>query len=663
MTMTLPAGAYWSNNVTVNPAISLEAFPRETMPFLPAGEYQFAVVPMGDNLCVGPMSPVFTTTLNRPSNVAFRPRFPLREPSSGYLMLSKLATDTDWKIGGLPSGQSYYKRMPFPIYAHGGHRYNNFKFNGLPWYTSQQPGLNDGYYNVGPAFGALRKDLVNRMPLSAPEFAPDISIISDVENIPVYVSISFVDFLGRETGLLPILTLPARPDLESSLGTVVQFVRRYAVPMQCAGVYVYAGFSTDTMTRQPLLDREAAPGESLEPEYLWPRHLSTYVLNKIVNSGIYNAPSEVVASPFNAIQKRLEAGDWRISYDQSSYNQYGPMVLPYNGSFPWGYDRVIGTDWEYAEFIHKTDCGGIPLVTAKSELVVVESYCDRLRNARFISQTSLAALASNDYSGGQAFSFLAESCRFRTDSPEGIGIEVNDASSAGSGSHTASEWRVKNCEISAANPIKVEGNQTGMFAFTDYCEFGGNGSNSRYPADTAALIYHCAPAHMLFRDVKGVNGLQRSLAILGGNNASTLLIDTIFVDAGINVFFTFQGIYGGDVTLSGMGAINSPDSLEWVRKTEAPIGLRVRVRTKNIRYDHKNSSISFLLNQLLTESDREDAQVVTMTPGLWQQKGIPVVNDQGWDWSIKQQGVYQYGDAAIADGIALLTPNDLIQSP
>lgn len=661
-TTTLPPGYYWGPKLqTPGQLINLGG---QSWPALQPGYYDFATMPVGDNLSIAKDSAITQVVLDKACDVSIMPRFRYNEPSCGFVIVKRGpypdATTPEanrgvWKLNGIGSGL-VRGRVFAPIYAHSGARYGRYNVNGYPWVGEGFfPSIDDPWWNnnaapVGPKLFWKNE----REPVVPAAQGPDITVLSAVENRNVYVSITFVDMFGRETSPSTPLMIPAIPNGGNRWITAG---RNYPALMGTCGVYVYAGYSPDTMTRQPVLDYIGS-----QNKYLWPLWLNQYLLHKIENTGIYPVapPPYGVGSVINWPQKQIVDKKKVIVYAQDNYDLYCPIILDYDYQ---NFGRILGNANKNCTFTHKsTFIDGRPLQT-DIPMVLFQNQKDRLCDATFISNTALVGVAFSDFSGGQAFSPEIERCKFFLYGQETCGILVDECSSVWNGNHTASEARIKNSWFTATIPVKMEGNQTAKNRFTEMCEFWGTGL-TRYPADTA-VFYLGSPNDFDFMEVAGLGGTFRSIVtMVGYSGQPRFTLSEFFIDQGCPVYVTFSSYQGGTAQFLGGERINT-HSQTWARMAEAPHALNANVVFDGVRIIDQTSSIGFNLNQLSIYSDNPFVEVVAPSEEYWLSKGMgleypaPGATDNGayYDFRRKRTSRYAMGYTDLPNSILVTLPS------
>ena len=644
----LPEGLYWSQPIAA-PTQPLLAGARQSVSGLAPGLHDFACVPIGDNWALPEVGPVATVTLDRVSNVSVMPRFPFNEPSSGFLILHRgpyLAGAEDrgpWDVCSLPSGQGF-RLFPMPAYTHVGGRYDRYGSNGYPYIPGGgYPGPGSWYWGTnsqGPSRFAG-----GRQPVVSAELPPDVTVTSSTPNKTVYVAYSLVDCFGRETALSPVCEVGGTFWFVSEEhGTIINLCRNVPLPMGTAGIYLYAGLTAETLTRQPILNYEGSAAK-----YLWPKWLACYPVHRVIDTGIINNPAANVASVFNEIQHKIEAGEKYITFDKPSYDLYCTLDLPYaDDPVEENKPRTVGDGFRRTKFIPKNTLGGCPIIT-DCPMVHCENFGDRLQGASFDSPWHSAGITFTDcVNGGRAMSTTLNHCSFVLRAADTYGLLVDERCSIAVGLHTCSELEVIGCEFTATNPVKLEGNQTAKVRFSNGCSFSGNGV-TRYQADTTGLIYQCASPDVQFNGVKGVNGAFRTLIGMRGVSGSTSVqLRDFYVDAGCNVVATIAGYDGASLVIKDGGAINQ-GARPWQRLVEAPIARNVRANVGGFYISGATSSVSFMLNQLAIVTDFPVAEVVTPTEFSWIAKTMPLVNEQGFDYTVKPKFSRSIGMSDVVD--------------
>lgn len=664
--MAIPAGYTWSPKIP-DPA-QLKPLFRNVGTVLQPGYYDFATIPVGDNWALAKGGAYSQIKLDNQCDVSIMPRFPVDEPSSGFLIVKRGPYASEsmqeemrgaWEINSLPSGL-VYPRASVPAYGHCGARYDRYNTNGYAWLgQGNYPSVDSPYWETTPPVGAKKFWTNERIPVTPSAIGPDLTVLSSIPNRPVFVSITIVDMLGRETR-------PSTPLLVDALqasptwGTYLGVSRDYPVPMGSCGFYVYAGFTPTEMYRQPVLDYKGSL-----PKYLWPLWLQQFILQDVVNTGIRPVPPTVngVASVLNHIQKQIVDGKNTIDYGSLNYDLYCPMILPYN---PVNFGRIIGNTNKTCTFTHRSIFPDGRKLQTDIPLLYIQNQKDKICDAEFKSDTAIAGVTFSDFSGGQAFSDTIERCKFYLAGPETYGFLVDERCSVWWGNHTVSETRIKECWFVATTPVKVEGNQTAKIRFTNMCSFYSTG-NTRYKADTVGVVYACSPNDFDFMDLEGINGDFRSVVCMGGMaGPPRVTISEFFIDRGCPVYVTFSSYAGGTAQFIGGERINS-HSQNWARLAEAPHTLNANVVFNGVRTTDQTSSISFMLNQLSLDLDFPVAEVVSPNETLWASKGMmleypaPGATDNGayYDFRRKKTKSFNFGYSDVPNSVPFVVNNTL----
>lgn len=657
---TLPSGYWWSPKIPA-PA-QLKPMFRYFWGVMSPGYYDCATVPIGDNWSLATGGAFTTVRIDSSCDVSYNARFPQNEPSAGYFMIQRgpyaspevaEAQRGAWRINCSPAGL-VFRRLSAPVYGHTGSRFDRYNTNGYAWLGEGfYPTIDSGYWNKGTPVGPKKFYKQERILVTPSQLGPDITILSNVQNRPVYISITIVDMLGRETNPSPALMVDYTQP--SAGGSYIGVYRDYDVPMGSCGFYLYAGYSPDTMTRQPVLNYVGST-----PKYMWPIWLQQFILHDIVNTGIKPKPPTVdgVASVLCSPQKQYVDGKMVITYNESEYNLYCPFILRYDSS---KFGRILGNHNKTCIFKHQSKwLDGRPIMT-DIPLLYIQNQRDKIYDASFQSDTALVGVTFSDWSGGQGFSDTIERCGFYLAGEDTYGFLVDNRCSMWEGNHTASETRIKECQFVATIPVKVEGNQTAKIRFTNMCGFYATG-NTRYKANTVGIVYACSPNDFDFMDVEGVNGAFRSIVgchPMAGDTRVT--ISEFFIDQGCPVYASISSYQPSTVQFIGGERINA-HSQDWARLVEAPTALGAVVKFDGVRITGQASAISFQLNQLSLNLDSPLAELIIPNDSVWLQRGLqfeypaPNAKDNGAYYNFKDKRTLRFtaNYADVNDSIKLV---------
>lgn len=615
MALTLRKGYSWGPLLTKPSKLSLSQILNHGN--LEPGLYDVATVPFGDNWAIPDVSLCKYTTVKIQSicNISILPVFDVDEPSCGFLFCLRgpyiegtpEADRGDWSMTYPPDGEDF-KRTSVPVYTHIGARKHRFIMNGYPWKgKSTYPHISSTYWEKNPV-GSKSINGLEREKIEPSKYGPDVTIYSNLKAGKIFVAISKVDMFGRET----VLSDAVEIDLAWN-GSYAKLINFSPNQIGCCGFYLYAGYSTSDMHRQPILDCEGA-----SPKYIWPPQAKQFYIHKVIETGIRAVPppSYGIASIIPEPLARVWKGEKYIDFKEFSYDLYCPFLLPYDVQ---NFGRKLGTNGRLCTFTQKANYGDAKLIT-DYPLMIIESQRDEISNCVFISDYSTRGVTFNDYSGGQAFSDSLINCGFELYAPDSIAFSVEDTSCVGNGFHSASEIRIKNCVFAATIPVLVEGNQTCKIRFTEMCEFYGSG-NTKYKADTVGLGYICSPNQFGFHNICGINGSFRSIVATSClDGLPIVIIEDIFLDYGCNVYVTVGTSNGARVEFIGGERINTRQ--KWVRLVEAPIVCNTEIKFDGVLVDGRTSSITFMLNQLALDLDFPVGEVVSPTEAFWESKGL-----------------------------------------
>ncbi len=659
--MALENGYYWSANLNAPSALYLTN--RSNSSNLVAGNWDVCTVPWGDNWTYAPPASFTSVKLERKATITIKPRFKVDDPSSGFLILSRgpYADGTpenlrgNWTLSHQGQGM-VFGRHAVPVLGHTGHRWSRYAWNGTTVYNEAiyWPSLDSTWWGNKLPVGPIPFNSTNRLTIAPNLTPPDATICNNIKDEDVYVAICWIDMLGRESALSPVLKIN-KINQESSH---IVFRREYPSLVGASAVRVYAGYSESDLHRQPVLNHVGA-----EAEYDWPIYLQSYVLQNLFETGLRHSPSAECRSILCQPQQDIVDGKTEIFYTSTDYKLYCPFFSTYDYL---RFGRIIGADKRKARFIQQETWEGQPLVK-KIPLCYVNNQRDEINNASFQGNSAIAGLAFSDWSGGQCFSNRFNECEFRTEAMESDGVIISEQSSLWFGYHTASEAMFKSCRFWATIPINMEGNQTAKIRFEDRCGFGSSG-RTRYEADTATF-YIGSPNTFIFDKVEGVSTRSDKFTVRGlvSNHArtgsSTTIIKDIFIDTGIPVLFIFFWYAGSKVSLVDGERINS-HSQNWFRIVEAPSTLYPTIEIKDVIM-YPGSSVCHNLNQLRIMSNVPIGEIVTPTEEEWAAKGIGFQyagpgNAAYYDYRWKPKMIYNSGFSDRADTTKTIGITELI---
>lgn len=655
MTITLQPGYSWGPKLTKPKKLDYNG--GEGWIKLPTGNYDVISVPIGDNWNIPDPDLCASTSVKLDGHncIAIRPRFPVNEPSAGWLFVIRgpyadgtpVENRGKWKMSALPSGM-VAGRVSMPVFSHCGSRVGRYYWNGIPWcgegYFAQ---LDSNWWGRNP-IGPKLLWTNNRASIVPCQTAPDVTIINSLRKEKVYVSITKVDMFGRETEMSD----PIEIDVPDN-GYRITLSRRYDTEIGTCGFFLYAGTSPDNMHRQPILDREGAT-----PKYLWPLHLQQYTLHYLKETNIRHVapPSYGIASIIPKPLKDVVDGKTVIEFDRDSYDLYCPIILPYNVEQINKNGRIFGAGNRHCTFNHKTTYGNAQLVS-DIPMVLIQNQRDDIRNCTLKSNHAYAGITSSDWSGGQAFKNEIDSCNIEINSPESIAFLVDSLSAMWGGNHTMSECRIRKTILSATIPVLVEGNQTAKNSFVDMCSFFPTGS-TRYLADTAA-IYSSTPNDIDIIDAEGIYGTHRAIVCACCyTGQARITIENFFVDIGALVYAVFATHSGGEITFKDGERINF-HSQNWARCAEAPHALWSTFRANGVRIVDRTTAISFQLNQLSLDLDFDVSEFISPTQEFWLSKGLPleypapgaIENGAYYDFRRRKVKSYTSGFSDVPDSI------------
>lgn len=617
MTITLQPGYSWGPKLTKPGKLAINGIDGWVK--LDAGNYDVITIPVGDNWHIADpdLCAYSTVKMNGMGCISIRPRFPVNEPSAGYLFAMRgpyqdgveVEKRGDWKLSSLPAGM-VNGRVSMPVWSHNGARSGRYYWNGMPWCGNGYfPELNSNWWGRNP-IGPKMLWTNTRAAIVPCQNAPDITIINNLPKGKIYVSITKVDMFGRETEMSD----PVEIDIVND-GSRVTLSRRYDTEVGTSGFYLYAGKTPDNMHRQPVLNREG-----MAPKYVWPLHLQQYTLHDFKETNIRHVapPSYGIASIIPKPLKDVVDGKTVIEFDRDSYDIYCPIMLPYNVAQIQKNGRIFGAGNRHCTFVHKTTYGNAQLVS-DIPMVLIQNQRDDLKNCTFRSNHAYAGVTFSDWSGGQNFKNEIDLCNFEIYGEDSTGFLVDDSCTIWWGNHSVSETRIKRTMFVATTPVLIEGNQSAKISFVDMCSFIPNG-NTRYLADTAA-IYSATPNDIDVIDCEGINGTHRAIACACCySGPARISIENFFVDAGANVYAVFATHSGGEIIFKDGERINF-HSQNWIRCAEAPNALWSTFRSNGVRIVDRTTAISFQLNQLSLDLDFNLSEFIAPTEEFWLSKG------------------------------------------
>jgi hypothetical protein len=653
--LPLPAGYIWSKQLSKPDPLRLI---DRTSYQSPGGWFDYCVTTVGDNWSISRPSPVVRVYQHRGSNVSLRFPASSQEPSCGWLIWRRgpyeegapEARRPRWVVG-CPENAGPHPMVSMPIITHHGGDFQRWQYNG--WVFQEAPGFTqdgpDGkYYRPREPVGPLQLDGKSRVTLPTPAHGPHVTLLSRVPNQPLYVAYCWVDMLGRESELSELIVCPPIVG-ESQLGTTLQLSRPCQPPQGACAVHVYAGTNPKRLHRQRVLNHQDAPANDL-----WPLHLTRYYLQALDAETESPAPG-ICQSILNPIQQDLEAGLLSIQRE-GKYELYCPLILSYD---PNHFGRILGSSARRCALTHAPRYQERRIVGAVPAVLLLNQH-DRIVNYAVESETAYACIATSDFSGGQSFSNQLIGCSFRSTADDAYGLLVDDSSSAAWGGHTASEMLIRNTSLSAARPVKLEGNQTAKIRFDDRCAFHCTGK-SRYLNEVCALEIFTANS-VVFDVIEGVNGLNSFRAFCGMySNAGTPIvrIRDVFIDHGCSVLFAYGPNTGGVVELTDGDKVGvyAPDR-QWFRLAECPNSNNSRLKIRGLNFPASSTVLSYNLNQLALDLDAPIAELVTPTVADWLARGL-LVKFADKDWGKRPGGTYAYGWENLPNTVSPKSPAGL----
>lgn len=646
-----PSGYTWSLPLSKPPQMALGT--RESLGD-GAGAYDFFATPVGDNWSIGGPSPYVTIRKPAGATFSFRMAFPVDEPSCGFLGFRRgpyvdgaaEGARGRWQAGQ-PENAGPFSECSMPIFTHHGGDWNRYQFGGWQWRLSPGWAYYDipGYWQPRVPVGPLKLDGVGRMAIAAPTASPDITLLSAVPNVELLVSMCWVDQFGRESELSDPLQVPALPGTTDA--NCVEIRRPCQPPQGACAVRLYTRTAGDAFRRQPVLGRQGAV-----EAYDWPLHLSRYYLHSLRTDSTNPLFGQTECrSWLNPLQRQIEQGKTEVNAP-GMWNLHCPLILPYtvvNGSVV---SRTVGDPVKRTKLV-QVGSWSAPAIIVLSQ----RETCFGLD----VSAQACAAIASSDFSGGQAFGAQLYNCSFVNTAEDGYGLLVDECASIWPNNHTASEWVVRNCKINAARPVKLEGIQTAKMRFDDRCEFTPTGP-TRYPAEVCALEIFTSNA-VVFNDVKGINTEQDSVfkcrtlfGLFNPGGQPTVRVRDFFSDRGCSVGFAFGPNTGGRVIVEEGEKIGIYASdRQWFRLVEAPNSRNSSFSARGLLSHPKASVLSYNLNALSINSDAPIAEVVTASEADWTARGMQFVIN-GHDWRMRPAVPWQFGFSGVADGFPVKSP-------
>src|SRR5690606_7534272 len=127
-----------------------------------------------------------------------------------------------------------------------------YSWNGTFVYSGNGgwPDLNNAWWGNKIPMGPVPFNNTERLIIAPNLTPPDVTICNNLKNEDIYIAICWVDMLGRESNLSPILKVN-KINQESSH---IIFRREYQTLIGASAVRVYAGYSESDLHRQPVLD-------------------------------------------------------------------------------------------------------------------------------------------------------------------------------------------------------------------------------------------------------------------------------------------------------------------------------------------------------------------------------------------------------------------------
>lgn len=369
-----PAGYTWSAPLTKPRAL----FPSGRIMYarLAAGNYDFECRPIGDNWALAAPGAFTSVKLTYSGNATILPRFPVDEPSCGFLILMRgpYADGTaesargEWTMSFLNGGLGF-GRASAPIYTHVGARYARYSNNGFPWMGSgNYPALanttywGDGQAAVGPLkFGRVftPEDVTTYIKRYGDGGVPPACLarLNQTPNLlrliapkPFSEQQTIVASASALDALAPTLRMPIKPAAVGPDVTIVSSIPNKPIWVAYALVDM---LGRETPISDPVLHgisdapydngtfavlarySDAAMGtcgfhvyagfsptdlhrqpvldyQGRQPRYLWPLWLQSFVLHQVVTNTPAPSPSTDVKSLLNYQQRQVVAGKRNI---------------------------------------------------------------------------------------------------------------------------------------------------------------------------------------------------------------------------------------------------------------------------------------------------------------------------------------------------------------
>jgi hypothetical protein len=628
-----PTGYVWSAQLSKPPALAFNS--RQIYGASNAeGLYDYLIQTVGDNWCVSSCTGYATVHQPAGATVAVRFSSVVLDQSCGWLVWRRGpyvdgTLDPNrgpWKVGG-PQDAGAWPTVSMPIVTHHGGDFRRYWTNG--WLYSEatnfsKDGPHGQFYQRTQAIGPVHLDGTRRALPDPPDFAPDLTLLSAVPNTRGWAGFCWVDQFGRESQLSDLVTCPP---IAGTKSTCVELGRPCQPPHGACSVHLYYGTDPHSLRRVPVLSRIG----SLD-QYEWPLHLTRYYVHQFRADSPAPQPSAICQSWLNPIQFGIQT-DQMIINKPGTWQLYCPLLLSYD---PQHFGRIIGDQHARLKLVQ---AGAFP-----SPTIIILNQRDRLMNLDVVATTACAAIASSDFSGGQAFSNELIGCTFQNKTRDGYGLLVDEQSSVTWGNHTASELLVHHCTFSAARPIKLEGRQTAKFRFNDRTTINCTGP-TRYPNEVCA-IEAFTPNTVSFDAIEGVNGLNNFRTFVGlysTEGAPTVYISDVFIDHGCSVICAYGPNTGGVVefTRGDKIGIYGADRT-WFRLAECPNSVSARLKSRGLQFSETGSILAYNLNSFLADLDRPIKEVVSPSQEEWTARGLPL-QFAGKDWTKPALRTWSYG--------------------
>lgn len=651
----LPVGYSWSAPLGKPPALAFNS--RQSYGYAnPAGLYDYMVQTVGDNWCAS--NPTGYATINQPAGANASVRFSsdVQDQSCGWLCWRRgpyvagtaEANRGAWKVG-CPENAGPWPMVSMPIITHHAGDFRRYWTNGWPFLEAtyfSSDGPFGQFYKRTQAIGPLQLD-GTRKPLPDPAARPpDLTLLSAVPNIPVYVAYCWVDQFGREGPLSDPLLIPAIQQAGGNNATTLEVGRPCQPPQGACSLHLYAGPGLSGLFRQRIIDNTANVSV-----WDWPLHLTRFYLHELRTDVPWSPPtSKAAQSWLNPIQQAVEANQ-NLIFKPGTWQLYCPLILKYD---PSNFSRVIGDPSQRVKLVQST--------SFPSPAVILLNQRDRLQNLD-ITATGCAAITTSDFSGGQAFSNELIGCTFTNGAQDGYGICVDECSSVGWGNHTCSELLIRHCTFTAARPVKLEGRQTAKVRCDDRCTFNCNGA-SHYPNEVCALEVFTSNL-VAFDTIEGVNGMNNFRTFVGmysNEGGPSVRVRDVFMDRGCSVAFAYGPSTGGRVDLSDGDKLGIyPTDRNWFRLAEAPNCLSASLKCRNLQFPESSSILAYNLNSFVSDLDRPLHEIVTPSNDEWVARGLPL-SFAGKDWTIKPVRNFIFGFYGITDTINRQTTNAAVST-